>query len=398
MGSGESRGRRWAFRGLAVLLGVGVALGVAEGVARWVWTRPESGLPVDPAYEFPRQMPWGAPHMVYDDALGFRLKPGFQGIIVEPESRAHLRVNRLGLRGPEVPRDDTGRFTWLVVGDSFALSAQVEEEQTFPRLLHDRLGTPVLNGGVDSYSTWQATRWYARLDEQTRIDGVILLFFSGNDFIDNTRELSFHRSPLPDALQERSYLSGLADRVRGAHPILGRSRLFARWKLRNTLLDAPDRDDWIPFEISLYLAETCLRAGEDPDRWLSPTLRALRELRDEVAERGDRLVVAHAPPLFQVDPEDLRTWLEELEARGRDVGEPDPALLPRLLAAALAQEGIAWCDLAPALRACEQGSDPCYFRRNRHWTPRGHAVVARALADCLARLPAAGTQGASTEE
>jgi hypothetical protein len=45
-------------------------------------------------------------------------------------------------------------------------------------------------------------------------------------------------------------------------------------------------------------------------------------------------------------------------------------------------------DLAPALRAAEPGGSP-YFVFDGHWTPRGHDVVAEALAPRVAERPGA---------
>ena len=47
------------------------------------------------------------------------------------------------------------------------------------------------------------------------------------------------------------------------------------------------------------------------------------------------------------------------------------------------EQQIPTCDLTPALVAAQkQGQDP-YFLFDGHWSPSGHAVVARRLAECL---------------
>ena len=67
------------------------------------------------------------------------------------------------------------------------MAAQVSESETFTQRLAQRTGWEVLNGGVDSYGTWQALIRYEVLDETLDFDGVLLVFFAGNDVHDNMR-------------------------------------------------------------------------------------------------------------------------------------------------------------------------------------------------------------------
>ncbi len=78
-----------------------------------------------------------------------------------------LRVNQLGMRGPE-PADPPAERRWLVLGDSFTQALQVPEEQLFLTLLARRVGAELHNGGVAGDCTWQsAMRWKRCLPRST---------------------------------------------------------------------------------------------------------------------------------------------------------------------------------------------------------------------------------------
>ncbi len=104
---------------------------------------------------------------------------------------------------------------------------------------------------------------------------------------------------------------------------------------------------------------------------------ALREFRDAAAARGDRVLVAVAPPAFAVS-----------EARARDTlgtfGLDEPAVTAPAGAIVdlLARLSIPACDLSPALTVAETAGEAPYLRYDGHWSARGHAVVAQTLAAC----------------
>src|SRR5439155_17412844 len=80
-----------------------------------------------------------------------------------------------------------GKFRILVLGDSFTEGLQVEQDETFPKLLEQRLGdgVEVLDAGVSAYGTdsellfWESEGW------KYRPDLVLLAFNTGNDILEN---------------------------------------------------------------------------------------------------------------------------------------------------------------------------------------------------------------------
>lgn len=383
-----SRRRAVALRLLALTLGLLVAALLAEGLTRVAWRAGWMGARGGPDQLMAQGRPWDVDWILRDREAGWVPRPGFDAVVSEPESRSHLRINSLGLRGPEPDRASDRQGRWLVVGDSFTLALQVEEQQAFPALLDQALPQQVLNGGVDDYSTWQATRWYQRVDEALDVGTVVLLFFMGNDPLDNTHRLDFDHSVLPESLAGLTRAQVLQRRVGGLPPPLSSSQLLGRLSLWRSTWGRTSDDRWLMDEIVVEMMRLWLLEPAALEAHLAPTRQALQELRDVTAAREDRLLVALAPPLFHVSLEDRTRWLGELGPRGLRPSHQEFDATPLALTAMLDDLGIASCDLSPAMQEAEAAGEQAYLRYNRHWTPRGHEIAAQAIRGCTAALPA----------
>ncbi len=299
-----------------------------------------------------------------DAELLHRPTPGFNGSVKSLGYDVEIRINSYGLRGPE-PGAKRGE-RWLAAGDSFTFAAQVNEAESFV----GRLSTPereLHNAGADGYATWQALVRYQRLDEKLDLDGVLLVFFLGNDLHDNSHYHQALRRPQRTQVGPEERPSWLRRN----------SVLWARWRMRTraeALKDPnnPERQRWAN-ELQLFMEDD----GGLRKALLKTTEKALRALRDETSERGDRLLVAVAPPAFQVQSERIAPTFElvGLDPTATSVDAPAQevhALLERL--------DIPACDLVEPLRAQARTA---YFEYDGHWTPDGHAVVADTIRGCF---------------
>ena len=106
-------------------------------------------------------------------------------------------------------------------------------------------------------------------------------------------------------------------------------------------------------------------------------LDALRAVEAWAKEHGARSLVVIVPMKYQVEDAAWRTyqrrWKLAADAFDRDHAQ-------RVLREALDAEGIAACDLLPAFRAAAARGETLYYRVDPHWTPRGHALAAAAIA------------------
>ncbi len=360
--------RRWVFRLGTLALGLVVSIPLGELVARIL--KPSGNA--DLLFGSPLSAPYGL--YVTDPQLLQVPAANFQGEVSSLDFRVPIRTNQLGLRGPEVPpRSLTPR--WLVVGDSFTLSVQVPEEQTFQAGLATRLGAEVWNAGVDGYSTWQATGRYERLEPELDPDGVLLLFFTGNDLADNT-----------DFPKRLANASGMPTGVPVTVPthsglerwLIGHSYLYGQWRVRqraNALASGQDMmfRMWQK-ELMLFHQDgaSLLQQG------MSDTWQALQQLQQATEAHGDRLVVAVTPPAFAINQERIAPTMTMvgLDPARADVDAPALAVM-----GVLESLGIRGCDLTSALRA--ERARGLYYTFDGHWTPEGHALVAELLEACV---------------
>lgn len=340
-----------------LVLGLGVGVVASEGVARVL--DPSGGAEL--LFNAPDAMPSGL--YTPDAVLGKVPTPGFTGELTALDYRVPIRINQLSLRGAEVE----GPGCWVVVGDSFALSIQVPEEQTFEAIAEGLVGCAVWNAGVDGYSTWQASGRYANLADDPGVDGAVVLFFLGNDYRDNEHLRRGYPTDPPRPVFEPPAMDS-ATRLLFQH-----SALYAHVRVaqrRAVVASGNDVANWRR-ELELFHQDGDLRSVVDTSR------RALTEIRDYTTSKGDDLVVLVAPPAFQIHSERAAGTMEMvgLDPARMDLDAPRQALL-----GLLDELGIAACDPTDALLASDQD---VYFRYDGHWNARGHQIVGETLASCL---------------
>jgi hypothetical protein len=366
--------RRWGQRLLLLVGGALASVVVAEIAARVL--APPGGA------HLLFNGPDGEPDNLVqpDQELRTALRPGFTGTVRLPGVNVDLRVNALGFRGEEPPAQ-AGRARWIAIGDSFTFAAQVSEEDTFAAQLGARIGADVFNAGVDGDSTWQSARRYLRVEPAIAPDGVVLVYFLGNDPLDNERF-----APTPPPAEPRPAVAGpLATAPRPRLTpyeafLFEHSFLHAHWRVwsRTQRLTGGRGGDLVRWrdEVELYTTR-----GRGRIQGAMPhTERAFQELAAWTKERGDRLVVALAPPVFAVDPARLAPTLSLV---GLDPASGDTTTLHAAVTAVLGRQGIAACDLQAPLRAAQAAGEEPYLHYDGHWSAAGHRVVADALAGCL---------------
>ncbi len=137
--------------------------------------------------------------IAYDADRGWKLRAGASGMQVD-EGRAYVRINRWGYRGPDWPLHKAGGVVRIaVIGDSFTEAQQVAEEHTFSSVAGRELASEcdlsgkranhkfeILNFGVDGYGTAQELLALQHDVWKFSPDVVVLAFFAGNDFRNNS--------------------------------------------------------------------------------------------------------------------------------------------------------------------------------------------------------------------
>lgn len=125
--------------------------------------------------------------VVADPRLGWRMVPG-----QDHRTYAHeVRVNSLGLRGPEIPAErEPDELRVLVLGDSTTYGQGVAEEDTLPAVIEATLGElapdrrwRAINAGHRGYATNQELALLDELGPRLDPDIVLLVWFE-NDLED----------------------------------------------------------------------------------------------------------------------------------------------------------------------------------------------------------------------
>ncbi len=306
-----------------------------------------------------------------DDELGMVLRPNSVATNRTPEFHTTVQINSLGVRGEVLPEKEPGEFRILAVGDSFTLGLQVDIEKTFAEqtgaLLSERLGHRVrlLNAGVDGFGTKAATTLMQRLVGPTQADAVLLTFFLGNDFWDNTN-FEQVRSQTPLIQKGRNPLS---ETVGGFSALYSYGKMA--WSLRQ-LANDPDVAGRRRPELAIFNDKEALGAE------LPATRAALAEFVAECKTLGVEPYLVLAPPAYAVQTQRAQATLEMfgLDPSTLDLDAPAAAV------AQAAPAGLPIVDLGPTLRS-HSNPQALYFTLDGHWTEEGHNTAAATIADFL---------------
>ena len=348
----------------------------------------------------------------YDPLLGWSKIPNGSVENVTREFHVVERINSKGLRGPEVPyRKPADSLRVLLLGDSFLEGYGVNEEDLLSSEVRRRLSentdatVEVVNAGTVGYATDQELLFYELEGRKYNPDFTVLLFYV-NDvwFNSKTRywrgqkprfrlrdgKLELTTSPVPEPDPDEFAFEvqggrGLTRFVRRSDAWLGtRSSLyrlarsaavnnaFVRGQLiESGLAEVPG--EWMPWR-----KET---TAELEDAW-ELTEALLVRLRDEVEADGSKFAVFYVPSRPAVYAED---WHKTRRAYAMDEGEWDPAQDSLSLAAICERRKIpcviALNEFRAAAGESEAPRQSLYFQDNAHWTPRGHQLAGRLIAD-----------------
>jgi hypothetical protein len=343
----------WPVRALLVFGGLVLPLVALEGLLRL----PVTPLPGD--YQT-------AAFTARSALLGRQNQANTAGWRHTAEFTTWVRVNSHGLRGPELDYAKSPcTLRILALGDSFTFAMQVDETETLVARLVEYLPqaatgptVEVINGGTDGWTTANELAWFTVEGHRYEADLVLLMFFVGNDPGENDDLVG-----TPEVLQR---LKLGADAPAGPLELL-RQELRGRSAAVNFLEQgvlakrepAPVRgwsDERIPKEQRRLDTERKAR-GWAISELLIARLRAVAE------EHGAQLVVVGIPTAGQV---------------------LDPASEPGPLAGIGERAGIPVVDLLEEFHRLPPGDwERLYFDRNQHWTPFGHDIAARIVAERL---------------
>ena len=318
---------------------------------------------------------------------------------------SYTRINSHGLRDEDIPYQRTGRFRILVLGDSFTEGLQVDQMQTYPKVLQRILGATspggveVINAGVAAWGTDNALLFFREEGWKYHPDLVLLTFDTTNDIYENTRSLSardtfysdkpyftlddgrltLQNYPLPPLSTPRRILMAIQGPLL-LHSALARllSTLPAVWGR----LKLPPPHPLVPGGtvemMEVYLA-TYPPVWQDAWRI---TRGLILMLQRDVEAHGARFAVAVINAREEVSPQRWKTAVMVRPAVRNATLDPDKP--NRLITQFLARKGIPTIATLDAFRASfSETGRPGFHPWDIHWTAAGHELAGRVVAEGL---------------
>jgi hypothetical protein len=297
--------------------------------------------------------------LVYSEAYGWLLRPGYRGFLHD----VWTTVDSRGHRGREhTLACPPGRSRLVVLGDSIAFGSRARDEEIFCALLETRSGVyDVINLAVEGYGTDQELLRLEGEGLAYRPDAVVLSFALANDVHNNASSNNDPRGSMP-----KPWFSLEGDTLvrHDEHVRLSPLRRVSQWlqddsHLYNRLFGAPAVNAPPPGGASAPQVRLDRPAARQV------TLALLRRANAVARGAGARLLVLLQP--------------DESAFYGRLPFAPK-------LRESLRQAGIPFVDLAGRWRSAGLGFDAVCLDQQGHLTPLGHHFTAEETEAALADL------------
>jgi hypothetical protein len=317
-----------------------------------------------------------------DPYTGFRHRPEGSG---HYPTGIEARANSRGMRDDEiaVPKPaDVYRI--LVIGDSFTVGANVEQDEAYPQVLEQLLNTAggpvieVVNAGTGGWSPYQYARYLEHYGAALEPDLVLVGVFVGNDvFIDR-----FSSTQLMSAVLGRRVRQDAAQAWWIKPKILAYENSHIARALMSKAPDSMDfgRRDCAEFN-DYYIAVQKNRvathlAVPSPEQLQlgKRNVAELAAMRAMAATMGAEFAVLILPDENQINPALQQRVIAASELDLYDFDQPQQWLNEQL-----APQSITTLDLLDVIRADER----CLYMNDTHWIPAGHELVAEQVLEFL---------------
>lgn len=300
------------------------------------------------------------------------------------------------------------KFRILMLGDSFTRSVTVNEVETSQQILENLLNKKsdsknfeVISAAMSGWGTAQELIYYRTEGRLYNPDMVLLMFYIGNDVIDNlpgkaiTIDGKDCYSPyyvICDGRLDpspRFYAPGLEPEINQC--FVGSSLLTNIWggiyqssqlftKLEPLLVANMKRFDKLPY-YPLYISEKNKLYNY---AW-ELTIALIEQLHQDVTNNGSRFAVVLISPaevikLADVNPEEVKAMYPGIP----EVWKMDPDLPHTKLSEQLSQAGIDVLNLQPTfIQYSKQMGETLYFPQDKHWNINGNRIAAEAMLEWL---------------
>ena len=300
-------------------------------------------------------------------------RPAFSGSWTSSCFRIdNINMNRSGFRGAEWPSKQ--KFRVLLFGDSMPQGLQVGDSEHISTILQQLLGVEVLDLSVSGTSTVHQLALFKKFAASLNPDLVILFFFSGNDFLENTQDTG----SLPVGASAASFVNHLKSTL-------------TQYCLTCTLSVRLIKHKFLALKTSRsYELDAYARKGNATrERQDLLTSQLLEEFASLVADRKIPFIVVNVPNYVEL----TTTLLDEVDEEFYHALSTDQynVSVPRLRAAQLLTKlqvlTIDPFDTLLKYRTDFQLPHPFFsFYCDGHWNPLGHLLAAVAISSRLIEM------------
>ena len=271
----------------------------------------------------------------YDNDRGFGLRPGVKGYWTQ-EGKGWVEINQSGYRDKQIesiPNESTLKIA--VIGDSFTESLQVNDSESWPRLVENQIntsphckitkkypnGVEIINLGTSATGTGLQLIAWKRDGIILKPNIVLLMMFLGNDIHDNLPVEKYDRAVIKldqkgNIFIDNSFRKNLRSKLSQSSVgkildfLIMNSRVFqlanegknllARYLENSHKTSNIESEQNINYDLGLYTNSSSLSPG-----WVM-TNHILKEFKSLVGSTGARLVLASTSTPEQVWPD--RDW------------------------------------------------------------------------------------------
>ncbi len=351
----------------------------------------------------------------FDENLGWRLIPNKVGSIQKIDYIVREKINSKGLRDVEHDyKKEDGVFRIAVLGDSFMEAYQVKLQESFPRLLEEKLNSKtenkfeVINMGVGGYGTAQEYLYFVQEGVKYEPDLVILAFLPNNDVRNNSEileqwiqgtERTYKVTARPFFyLADDGELKLRMPDKKAAQKSIEELRVWFKEQLKEKFLDKillykiiinriKSQDKILTSTCNierlygLYLMDYSPKR-EEGEEALEVTKRIILKLRDKVNETGAEFMMFSVTTILELN----ERFRENIYAKCPEAEEKMDIEKPQQILNEFVQENnINYLPLLPYFKKYKKdtGKYLHHFRDDAHWNTEGHILAAETVYNYL---------------
>ena len=326
-----------------------------------------------------------------DEERVYKHEPNIESVLKRQEFLTHVKINSLGLRDREYAFQKPANTERIaVVGDSFVFGYGVELNETFVKLLENKLNKQsnktfeVMNFGTSAYGTEQE---YLTIKNDVVLyspDVIILVFFS-NDLKDNMKFNLFSvknntliQNPpqkITAILKIRNFISWHSH----LYALIYRS-VIDNQNLRNLLIKAkllnpPYKEPSTDFDSLIYQNSY----NADFEYSMNKTILLLNKIKETSNNHNLRFILLLAPSKEQVDDTEMKKYISKMNI---NTSELNATLVQDTIKISLRKSNITIWDLSEQFME-NSINNTFYYDTDPHWNKKGHELAANIIYENL---------------